>query len=473
VAAFDRATPPNADTTPADFVWVVDTTPPSITVPASQVLEAASGAGAIATFGTATATDGHDGTDPVSCTGAASGATFPLGVTTVGCSSADQAGNAASASFTITVRDTTPSAIDAHVDITVAATSATGAVVVYTAPATHDAVDGTGVATCAPASGLLFPVGQTTVTCHASDAAHNAALPTTFKVTVQAFTTEIGHFVAFSSDLTWIRANADVTSGDVGANDRRHQDHHGDRDSDDGDRDDVTVRIGSGASLDQHSSRVVGDTVRLDNKSSVYNVLDNFLLNKKGSAVLGTRTTPVTIPFTTLPAFPSVTPGSRAVTVAKKQTLTLAAGSYGTVHVSSGATLILTGGLYQMLSLDVDQQGTVLFHAAVDLRIKTELDTASKSNLLLDPAVSGLRASQAVIYVEGQDSDCHHNDADDDGDNAGPTSAHVGSQSIVQANIYAKNGTVWLKSKTTATGAFIGMHVRIGVSTTLALDSAF
>jgi hypothetical protein len=50
---------------------------------------------------------------------------------------------------------------------------------------------------------------------------------------------------------------------------------------------------------------------------------------------------------------------------------------------------------------------------------------------------------------------------------------HIGTENIVQANIYAANGTVWLKSKTQATVAFIGVHVRIGVNVQLTLDSAF
>jgi UDP-3-O-[3-hydroxymyristoyl] glucosamine N-acyltransferase len=52
-------------------------------------------------------------------------------------------------------------------------------------------------------------------------------------------------------------------------------------------------------------------------------------------------------------------------------------------------------------------------------------------------------------------------------------SVSVGAQSVVQANIYAGAGTVWLKSGTLATGAFIGEHVRIGVGVELRLDSAF
>jgi acyl-[acyl carrier protein]--UDP-N-acetylglucosamine O-acyltransferase len=50
---------------------------------------------------------------------------------------------------------------------------------------------------------------------------------------------------------------------------------------------------------------------------------------------------------------------------------------------------------------------------------------------------------------------------------------HIGQSNVVQANIYAAHGTVWLKSKTQATGAFIGGHVRIGQNVTPTLDSAF
>ena len=78
-----------------------------------------------------------------------------------------------------------------------------------------------------------------------------------------------------------------------------------------------------------------------------------------------------------------------------------------------------------------------------------------------------------VIYVDGDNTKCVHRVGDDDGDDAGGTSVHIGENNVVQANIYAAKGTVWLKSKTQATGAFIGLHVRIGENVTLTLDSAF
>src|SRR5438093_827169 len=53
------------------------------------------------------ASDNCDATAGVSC-GPASGATFPIGTTTVNCFASDSHGNPASGSFTVTVVDSAP-----------------------------------------------------------------------------------------------------------------------------------------------------------------------------------------------------------------------------------------------------------------------------------------------------------------------------------------------------------------------------
>ncbi|MEY4747012.1 MAG: hypothetical protein RLZZ416_61 [Candidatus Parcubacteria bacterium] len=83
--------------------------------------------------------------------------------------------------------DTMPPTIAPHADVQAAATSDQGAAVTYVSPATTDNIDAPGVATCAPPSGSSFPVGFTTVTCTAADAAGNAAAPVTFTVSVSAY----------------------------------------------------------------------------------------------------------------------------------------------------------------------------------------------------------------------------------------------------------------------------------------------
>src|SRR5205823_5675031 len=107
-SASDRS---NNTGTASFTVTVRDTTPPQLSVPPNTTAEATGAAGAVVTY-SATATDSVDGALAVSCT-PASGSTFALGATTVSCSASDRSNNTGTASFTVTVRDTTPPTIDA------------------------------------------------------------------------------------------------------------------------------------------------------------------------------------------------------------------------------------------------------------------------------------------------------------------------------------------------------------------------
>lgn len=152
-------------------ITVVDTTPPAVTPPADQTVEATSAAGAAATYANATASDIVDGSVTASCT-PVSGSTFPLGGTTVTCTATDNAGNTGSATFTITVVDTTPPSVSVPANKVVEATGPGGASVTFSASAT-DLVDGVVATTCVPASGSTFSLGTTVVTCSATDNAGN------------------------------------------------------------------------------------------------------------------------------------------------------------------------------------------------------------------------------------------------------------------------------------------------------------
>jgi len=182
----------------------VDTTPPVITVPASMTLEAASSAGANLAYFNVTVTDNVDSpfnysniicgdttvsnATPSSWSGDvfsfANHWAFPIGTTTVACNAIDFARNSSSASFTVTVVDTTPPVITVPTVLDTEATSSSGAVVSYAPPTATDLVDGSDVVTCNYNSGDTFALGTTTVTCNATDAAGNAAIPVTFRVNV-------------------------------------------------------------------------------------------------------------------------------------------------------------------------------------------------------------------------------------------------------------------------------------------------
>ena len=173
------ATDAHGNTGSASFsVTVNDTAPPVITVPANANVPAVSAGGAPYSF-TASALDEVDGNLAVACT-PASGSVFPLGTTAVGCSATDSHGNATTATFAVTVRDTAPPVVTVPGNLT---RDASAALVVTYAAAATDAVDGVVPVACAPASGSRFPVGVTTVSCTAADAAGNVA-SASFSITV-------------------------------------------------------------------------------------------------------------------------------------------------------------------------------------------------------------------------------------------------------------------------------------------------
>ncbi len=163
-------------------VTIQDTTAPDVTVPDSQTLEATGPGGAVGEF-SASASDIVSGTVTATCD-VPSGSTFPLGTTKVTCSATDAAGNTGSASFTVTVRDTTPPTISVPDTQVVEATGPNGAAASFTVKAT-DLVDGTFDASCVPASGSTFQIGSTQVDCTATDKAGNHADVRSFAVVVQ------------------------------------------------------------------------------------------------------------------------------------------------------------------------------------------------------------------------------------------------------------------------------------------------
>jgi subtilisin-like proprotein convertase family protein len=131
--------------------------------------------GAVVTYPAPTST-GDCGT--ITCS-PASGSFFPVGTTTVTCQS-----TGGSCTFTVTINDTQAPTIicPANVTAVTAVCAGTTAVVTYTPPTVSDNCPGVTFV-CVPPSGSTFPIGVTTVTCTATDAAGNTAT-CSFTVTV-------------------------------------------------------------------------------------------------------------------------------------------------------------------------------------------------------------------------------------------------------------------------------------------------
>ena len=109
---------------------------------------------------------------------------LPPGTYSVDCTATDPAGNSRIVDdlFTVAINDVTAPQISTPGDLTRPAVDSAGAAVTFSVTAT-DAADPAPTLSCSPASGGVFPLGPTTVTCSASDASGNQS-EATFIVTL-------------------------------------------------------------------------------------------------------------------------------------------------------------------------------------------------------------------------------------------------------------------------------------------------
>lgn len=111
--------------------------------------------------------------------GVANGGLFPVGTTNVSYTATDASGNTATCSFTVTVNDTENPVISncpANMNLNAAANQC-GAVANWTNPTVSDNCSGASISqTAGLANGALFPLGTTTVTYTATDAAGNSVV---------------------------------------------------------------------------------------------------------------------------------------------------------------------------------------------------------------------------------------------------------------------------------------------------------
>jgi hypothetical protein len=110
----------------------------------------------------------------------------------------DQADNVSDPSNIVEVKiDKTAPTITVPASKTVNATSPAGATVNYSGDVSaSDALSDVASSGCLPASGSVFPIGSTTVTCNATDKAGNSATPKSFTVQVNGAAAQLSALLA-------------------------------------------------------------------------------------------------------------------------------------------------------------------------------------------------------------------------------------------------------------------------------------
>ena len=161
---------------------VPDTFPPTIKCGSDLVLECQGQGGAVSGYDVKVFDDSDPA--PVLVCDPPPGTTFPSGVTKVTCTATDSFRNSASCSFQVTVSDTTPPAINCPANVRVTLPPGRKDMkVTFDAPGASDSCGQAPLVICTPASGSIFPMGTTAVTCKATDSG-NLTSQCGFQVTV-------------------------------------------------------------------------------------------------------------------------------------------------------------------------------------------------------------------------------------------------------------------------------------------------
>ena len=254
----------------------------------------------------------------------------------------------------------------------------------------------------------------------------------------------------------WIQTGADVLSGDVIAN------QAGAAPFLDGGSSEVAI---AGSVTTPSGYDVQGDSVNVASGATVAS--DAFYNQITGTGTItGAQASPLNLPvFATLPAFNTATPGASDVNVANNGTRTLAAGAYRDLIVGRKGTVTFTGGIYHFRSIRIDREAKLFFSATSEIRVQQKV--ATQTFTTIQPAAgASITGADILFYVAGVNGT-------GGGLNETPKVVEIGTDNTIRANVYAPNGTVWLKDRAQARGAYLGKDVQVGVEAQVTLESAF
>ncbi|RMH95521.1 MAG: T9SS C-terminal target domain-containing protein [Calditrichaeota bacterium] len=203
-------------------------------------------------------------------------------------------------------------------------------------------------------------------------------------------------------------------------------------------------------------------------------------LNAAGSATLaGAQGTSLSLPVISTPALPpfhSGTPGTTDISIPDFGTMTITPGDYGDIYVGYGARLDFEPGTYNIRNLTVGFDfgsgwASLVFNGPAEVRVAERMNIGKNvfvGNLFAENFELGgpVCACGIVFYVAGTNGVSGGIEED-------PLAVRIGNRSIIEANIYAPNGTLKIGKYADVTGSFIARDIDVAKHAVVDLDSHF
>lgn len=383
-------------------------------------------------------------------------------------------------SFTYTIRDTTGLPASASVTVTVAAVNDSPDAV--NDSATTD--EASGGVTISVLANDTDPDGNTLTVTAASTPAHGTAsvnfdntisyLPVASYSGADSFTYTIsdgaatdsatvaiqvkdvlGRVALLGTHSVWMQTGSDLLSGDIVGNEAGVAPFLN-----------VTEVSIAGGATTAAGWDVQGNRVTIATGAAVASdVYSNQLFNT-GTVTGALYPSPALPIFVPLPTFLASAPGTTDVNVAANGTRTLAPGNYRDLIVGKRGVVTLTGGTYHFRTINLSgSEAKLYFSAASTIRVQQKIRTNNLA--ILRPATgASITAAAIVFHVAGINGTAG-------GLTEAPKAVEIGIDSTFYANLYVPNGSIWIKDRTVATGAYIGKDVRVGPDAQVSLKSAW
>ncbi|MDP8216883.1 MAG: hypothetical protein P9L98_06200 [Candidatus Kaelpia imicola] len=204
-----------------------------------------------------------------------------------------------------------------------------------------------------------------------------------------------------------------------------------------------------------------GSTIVMGNNNEVAgDVTYNTFVYGSNLDLDGSKITPLSPSFLTLPTFPSFSSGTQNISRNNNVTYTLLAGSYNNLSFGNNCTLIFSGGDYYINKITMGNNCAIKYSDISTVHITKKVDMGSNPQII--PYDGSVSADDCIFYIKGSySSDTYV--------------FEMGSNAITECNVYAPNtySNIKIGNNANCEGSIVGNKIIAGNNIDITLESAF
>jgi len=272
-------------------------------------------------------------------------------------------------------------------------------------------------------------------------------------------------FVLFGTEGILLSEGTQISSGDLGSN--------------------KDIDIDKDALI---NGNLFADRIDIDKNSTINgNASYNKLQLQKDVQILGTTTTPVSLPIANLPAVVDFPTGTQNLTFSGTSTSnTLSPGNYRDIVLEKNSKLVLVGGIYNLRKLVLKENTTLIYNLSTTLNIQFKLRGYDRVSILpggntkpddLQINYLGIKPKKEKDTKEEDDDEINalHDDKEKKDYQAGKIGRPVlfGKESFLNFRLLSHGAKVQLEKESTIRGQVLARKIRIGKDGIVSREEVF